>query len=195
MFRFCAEIQSLMREREFPVEVKPGPERVSREYGRGHVIIIERDREAGDSVFAPPNANSIGTTTIAKMLRISTQSAKATIYVRSSLPGAHEGNHVEECDKVRDGLFCALYRWGVVGKTGDVPITGARFIDQDKIPELERWPGVIYEVKFRYGRGIFDRNYSGDGRPTGKATGVSNVTHAYLTGGDPDAEPETGCGG
>jgi len=186
LFRFCADIQALMTAKGFPVQVKHGPERVSREYGRGHVIVIENDPEKGDTI-----EGALGLRQNPQKVRARYVGAKATIYARSSVASAHQGNHEEEAYRLLDGLVCAMYKWGSEGKVGDLPISKAGFVTQEKIPDIERWPGAVYEIRFMVGQGIHDRTYAGEASPTGKATGVQNNTQAHLLSGD----SETGCGG
>lgn len=193
IYEFSKDVQGFLAEKKYPVRVVFGPERITRErYSFGHAIVIEHDPDAGDQVSAPPAA-----VRNPRLVRKRVLGAKATIYARSSLPNAHRGDHERECEKIVDALIAAFYRWGAEGKVGDLPITKAGFIKPPEGPEV--WPGVAYEIRFGLPRGVYDREYVGEqnagaAQPTGGPTSVQNQTQARLEGGDPEADPDLGCG-
>lgn len=182
-------VQALLAAQKYPVHVRFGPERITRDkYREGHAIVIEHDTDAGDSVVAPR-----GLRENPRRVRVRALGAKATVYARSSLPNAHRGDHERECEKIVDALIVALYKWGAEGRVGDIPISKAGYIPAAPDgPEV--WPGVVYELRFAVSRGVYDRTYvaeqnPGAAQPTGTPTGVGNTTVASA----PGITPATGC--
>lgn len=189
LYEASKEIQTLLSAQLYPVKVKYGPERVQRgHYPSGHVIVIERARDADDTLSAPKGVNQNP-----RRLYDIALACKATIYARSSLGGAHHGDHEREAEKVRDAFLAALYKWGVGARAGAIAVRGARFSPPaEEGPEC--WPGAVYELRFTVPRGVFDRAYVGEQnagtpRPTGAATGIGNTTIASA----PGVTPATGC--
>jgi hypothetical protein len=195
LYEFHKEIAALLARKGQPAAVRFGPERVSRAKFPGQVIVIEHD-ESGDQLAAPQGISRNPRKVFDRMI-----GAQATIYARSSLPNAHRGDHERECEKIVDAFTVALYSWAVtvVKSPKSAPISGMRYIKPKDVdgseitPEV--WPGVVYEIKFRVARGVYDRTYTaeqnpGAARPVGAATAVQNRTDATAPGYD----PATGCG-
>ncbi len=189
LYECSKQIQTLLSAQLHPVRVKYGPERIKRgHYPSGHVIVVERARDADDTLSAPKGLNQNPRRVFDIAL-----ACKATIYARSSLPGAHDGDHERELEKIRDAFLVALYKWGAGARAGAIAVSGARF----SAPEAEgpeKWPGAVYELRFTIPRGVFDRAHVGEqnagtARPTGTATGVGNTTVASA----PGVTPATGC--
>lgn len=183
------EIQALLSAQSYPVHVKYGPERIKRgQYPSGHVIVLERARDADDTLSAPKGLNQNPRRLFDLML-----ACKATIYARSSLGGAHDGDHEREAEKIRDAFLAALFKWGASARAGAIQVNGARFTAATE-EGPDKWPGAVYELRFTVPRGVFDRAYVGEqnagtARPTGTATGVGNTTVASA----PGVDPATGC--
>jgi hypothetical protein len=189
LYEASKQIQALLSAQLYPVKVKYGPERIKRgHYPSGHVIVLERARDADDTVSAPKGLNQNPRRVYDIAL-----ACKATIYARSSLGGAHDGDHERETEKIRDAFLAALYKWGVGARAGAVQVSGARFTAAAE-EGPEKWPGAVYELRFTVPRGVFDRAYAGEqnagtARPTGTAAGVGNTTVASA----PGVAPATGC--
>lgn len=189
LYEASKDIQALLSAQHYPVKVKYGPERIKRgDYPSGHVIVLERARDADDTLNAPKGLNQNPKRMFDLLL-----ACKATIYARSSLGGAHGGDHERETEKIRDAFLAALYNWGASARAGAIQVSGARFsASAEEGPE--KWPGAVYELRFTVPRGVFDRAYVGEqnagtARPTGAATGVGNATIASA----PGVTPATGC--
>ncbi len=191
LYEAAKAIQTLLSAQLYPVKVKYGPERIKRgAYPSGHVIVVERARDA-DDVLGPPK----GVNQNPRRLFDIALACKATIYARSSLGGAHDGDHERETEKIRDAFLAALAKWHAgarAGTTAGIQVSGARFAAPEEGPE--KWPGAVYELKFTIPRGVYDRAYVGEqnagaARPTGAATGVGNTTVASA----PGVTPATGC--
>lgn len=191
LYEFCKDIRGFLAAKKYPVAVRHGPDRVTREhYPTGHVVVFERDAASGDKL-GPAETRNVGPG-LPPFLRAVTLGSKATIYARSSLPNAHRGDHERECEKIRDAVLCAMYKWGVAGRVGDLPISKMGYVENTDKPEV--WPGLKYEILFGLPRGVYDREYVGEqnagaGGPTGSATGVGNTTVASA----PGVIPATGC--
>lgn len=198
LYEFARDIQGFLTEKSYPVRVvfdtgAQGQAKASAH--RGHVVVFDHDA-AGDTLGPP-----LGAHRNPRLVRARYLGAKATIYAKSSLPGAHRGDHERECEKIVDALIVAFYRWGAEGRVGDLPWSKGSYVAGADAPDnpREKWPGVCYEITFRLPRGVLDRAYvaeqnPGAPHPTGAATGVQNQTQARLEGGDPDADPDLGCG-
>lgn len=192
---FSRDIQSFLTEKHYPVQVSFGYEPIRASAHRGHFVVFEHD-EAGDTLGPP-----LGAHRNPRLVRARYIGVRAEVYARSSLPGAHRGNHETECEKIVDALIAAFYRWGSEGKVGDLPWGSGKYVPGVDAPDggRDKWPGVCYEITFKLPRGVYDRAYvgeqnAGDAQPTGTPTGVQNQTQARLEGGDPEADPDLGCG-
>jgi hypothetical protein len=192
LYEAAKQIQTLLSAQLYPVKVKYGPERIKRgHYPSGHVIVLERARDADDTLGPPKGINQNP-----RRLFDIALACKATIYARSSLGGAHDGDHEREAEKIRDAFLAALAKWYAgarAGTTAGVRFSGGRFKEAtDEGPE--KWPGAVYELRFAVPRGVFDRAYVGEqnagaARPSGAATGIGNTTVASA----PGVDPATGC--
>jgi hypothetical protein len=195
IYEMAQDIRAALLARGYPIELTYGPEAAVREDYHGSLIIIERDRESSDA-FAPPK----GARENAPKRGVRVLAAKATIYAKSSLEGAHVGDHERLCEMLIDALQSAIYNWGVEGRTGGITIASGKYLPASARNLPETWPGVVYELKFGVPRGVSDLRYptagegaSGEARPTGSAAGFRNRTEARLTGAGDD-DPALGCG-
>ncbi len=197
IYEFSKDIQRFLTEQSYPVRVSFGYKQDANRAAahRGHFVVLEHS-DAGDTLGPP-----VGAKRNARLVRARMIGAKAEVYAKSSLPSARREDHERECEKIVDALIAAFYRWGVEGQVGDLPWQGGRYVPGKDAPDSprEKWPGVCYEITFQIPRGVYDRTYvaeqnAGAAQPTGTATGVSNQTRTRLTGGDPDADPDIGCG-
>ena len=171
IYRMTRDLETLLQERKFPVRVAFGPERTTRDASFDSGIVIERDRGASDSFDVAHGQHVNPRRSSSRYL-----ATKATIYARSSLPGAHEGDNEDLCEQYLDALITALRDWSIQAVNAEVQITDDRYSDD---PEFEAWPGVVYELKFRVPRGVSKRDFSGFGRPEGSPAGV--VTTKQIT--------------
>lgn len=193
LYEFCKDIRGFLAAKKYPVAVRHGPERITRETCReGHAVVFERDTDSGDQLTPPAARN--GGPGEPPFLRAVVLGCKATIYARSVLPNAHRGDHERECEKIRDAVICAMYKWGVAGRVGDLPISKMGYVPAKPEEGPEVWPGLRYEIRFGLPRGVYDREYVGEqnagaGGPTGSPAGVGNTTIATA----PGAAPATGC--
>jgi hypothetical protein len=188
IYELSRDLQDMLRARKYPVTVEYGPERTLRDGYPENVILIERDRESGDSV-----ETAHGSQRNPRKMRTRKLGAIATIWARSNLPGARIGDHERACEGLVDALIISLEEWGTEARAGDIPITSARYATAADHNDVETWPGVVYLLRFQVPRGMLRRDYTGEARPESPFTGVSNQTRARLTGAE-DEDPEIGCG-
>lgn len=183
----CDRVRVELAARFFPYAVVYGPERLKRDGFQGG-IIFERDRQAGDEITAPQGWRGAPGPRSPLQCRAR---GRVTIYARSPKPGAHAEHHEVECERVRDGVVCALYR---VCQGAELRIDAARFQRADEWNGLETWPGSAYEIKFSVVSRIRELDYVGRGPDTAD---VAAVALDEITSGDltldlrpPDPPPE-----
>lgn len=198
LYEFARAVQEQVSARHYPARVVFGYEPARRGAYHGHLVVFEHD-EAGDTTGPP-----LGAKRNPRRVRSRYLGCKAEIYVRSSLPAAQRGDHERECEKIVDALHVAF---DALGGRGGIEVKGGKYVAGKDSPDgaqtngtPAKWPGVCYELRFTLARGVYDREYiaeqnPGAPDPTGAATGVQNQTRARLEGGDPDADPDVGCGG
>lgn len=195
IYEMALDLADMLRARRFPVDVRYGPERAPKEHETATaVIVIERDAESTD-VFGPAQ----GPRTNPKRRGVRILAARARIFAKSSLPGAHLGDHERLCEQLADALHCAIYEWGVQGKTGGIQIASSRYLRDKERAEIEAWPGVVYEILFGVPRGVADLTFAGeqargDARPEIAAPGFRNRTDVLLAHAPDGTVPNVGCG-
>lgn len=195
IYEMALDLRDMLHAKRFPVDVRYGPDRAPKANERATAVItIERDTGSTD-VFGPaknpkPNPRPRGVRVLA---------VRARIYAKSSLPGAHIGDHERLCEKLADALHCAIYDWGVQGKTGGIQIASSKYVRDEDRAEIEVWPGVVYEILFGVPRGVAELFYAGekargDARPEIAAPSFRNRTDATLAHAPEDTVPAVGCG-
>jgi hypothetical protein len=195
------DIAETLATRQIPFPVYYGPENTTRDRF-DTAIVFERERGANDLFRAGQGAQRNP-----RKREIRELAAQVTIYARSSLGGAHIGDHERLCEQLADAVIIALEEWGTASRAGHIPITEAKYLSaadlatEQDAPDarVDVWPGVVYRIKFRVPRGMRVETYTseaapGEAEPTGAAVGVTNQTQVRLQGGDPEADPELGCG-
>jgi hypothetical protein len=187
IYEMVQNLSDLLSARGYPVPVLYGPERMIR-HAFDPAIIFERDREGTDEIRAVQ-----GQQANARRKAVRDLAVRATIYAKSNVDGAHIGDHERACEALVDAVIVALYDWAVEAKAGAINYTEARYLSAADLDEIETFPGVVYALRFRVPRGVFALTYSGDARPTGSPTAVSNQTQARISGRE-DEDPAIGCG-
>jgi hypothetical protein len=199
IYEMALDLRDMLHAKRFPVDVRYGPDRAPKKNERASAVItIERDTESND-VYGPaqgPRQNP-------RIRGVRVLAARAKIYAKSSLPGAHIGDHERFCEQLADALLVAIYEWGAQAKTGGIQIASARYIREEHRADIEVWPGVVYEILFGVPRGVADLTWPaagekqarGDARPTAGAPGFRNRTDATLAHAPEGTTPAVGCGG
>lgn len=171
------DVTDMIRARGFTVPIVYGPERFGRISRHQSVIVFERDRDKGDGFGAPTgskrNPEYFGVRTIGCLV---------TIIARSPLDGARLADHEELADKWIDAVQCALYRWQSEARS-PISFDAGRFLRRDELEggPLESFDGAVYEMTFAVARGVYDRDWDGEGRLLGLITDVATETTAFTT--------------
>lgn len=197
IYEMHRDITETLRSRKFPFPVYYGPERHKRDRFDTS-IIFERDRGSSDVVEPVKGAQRNP-----RKREVRELAAMATIFAKSTLPGALIGEHERLCEQLVDAVIIALEEWGTATGAGYIPITEAKYLSAAEflaeleapaqISMFEGWPGVVYRLKFRVPRGMRVETFLGEAQPTGAAAGVSNTTNVRLVGQE-DGDPAVGCG-
>lgn len=177
IYELSRSVEALMRERNFPVQVVFGPERDKRPLGQTGVIIVEDNDDGLDDFTAPQGAQRNP-----RKIAMWALSAKATIYARSSLPGAHLGDHRRELMRYVQGFIAAVDRWTTAERCS-AQFSGGGMLKREEYGEgFEQYPGAAYVFLFRLPIGVFDFVYTpeadhtpGDAQPTGSPATVTNT--------------------
>lgn len=179
------QLRDKLSDRGVPYPVVYGPERMRQTPSTTSHITVMRDRAVGD-VFAGPKSNAQNPNVI-QSLQIG---AKCRIYAHSTKSGANVWDHERLADAVLDQVVLAL-RDIVTPRKNFWTLKTARMVTPAEAgePDLERWPGVIYELKFSVHRAVLDIDYAGESadEATMGGSGISAVDAALDTSDSPDA--------
>lgn len=188
IYELSQDLQTKLAARKFPTVIEYGPRFAAIEDWRDHLVVVERDRENADQLEPGNGFNENPRRVCNRGLAV-----RATIYAKSTLDGSRINEHEYECEQIVDGLITALTQWGTEqnARLGGIAasIQEARYLRKEELPQsAETWPGVVYLLRFRVSRGVYVRDYLGQARPTGAATGVENTL--FVERGD-GSDPET----
>lgn len=189
IYQFARALSGLLAAQKFPIRVEYGPEFNRRSAHEENLVVVERDREQGDLFSAPRGAQRNP-----KKLATRAYGAKATIWIRSNLPGARLAEHEEACEQAVDAFFCGLYHWTKTTRHEASPtIVEARYIKAEEadVASAQTWPGVVYLFRFRVFAGVADLSYKGEGLPTGTLAARTSVIHVRRKADDPPEIVET----
>lgn len=183
-------LRERLETRKFPFPVLYGPEQHKRE-SFDTTIVLERD-EANNDTFGPAqgfvrNPRKHYTRKLAVL---------ATIYAKSSLPQAMVGDHERLAEQLVDALSVSIDEWCSEAKAGEPEFTESRYLRRDELGELETWPGRVYVLRFKIGRGVMARNYLGEGEPTASLADksqIKNRTDVSRAAAPAGELPVTGC--
>lgn len=150
-------------------------------------IVIERDRDSTDELAAPTgggrNPPKIATRYV---------NATATIWAKSNLDGARVGDHERLCEQFVDAVTAAVHVLVSARQHRAPTFTESRML---KTPPAgvtpSVWPGVVYVIRWRVPRGVYDVDFNGDGLPTGSPTATSNSVEIRRNASDPPETVET----
>jgi hypothetical protein len=181
-----------LRGRKYPFRVRYAPERTERTK-HDPVILIMRDTDTSEKI-----ETAHGTQKNGRKYRTRRIPVKIKVYAKSSLDGARLEEHEELADYLVDALVTALEIWSTAERGGGIEfgemafLTPAEVVTADGAPE--GWPGVVYLMRFTIGRGVVERDYLKQVRPTGTINGASSTvevrqTNEDGTAGDPAIQP------
>lgn len=166
IYSMSRDLETLLRTRQFPVSVSYGPERSERIGHNETVVVVERDREAGDSTEPPRGQERNARRVFARRLGV-----RVRVYARSSLDGARVSEHEHWCDQIVDAIHCSLYEWSATVRSA-VEFGSGRYLSSDDLGGVEVFSGVVYELQLSVLRGVYDAAFAGESMPgTARATG------------------------
>lgn len=187
IYEIFRELESNLMSRGYPFPLEYGPEAKRKKPPFDTRIVLDHDREGGDAISGPRSQVSLATPAgRSRKLLDRAVGCVVRVYAKSSAHGARVQDHERLAEKLVDAVLAGL-RTVIQARATLWRVTSAGFVTKEalEVPELEKWPGVVYEIKFSVDRGVFDLKWDGEGAPTGSITEVANSTQ--ISG-------ETACG-
>ena len=174
-------VDTIMQARSYPVRVVYGPERLKRGTPTDSVIVVERDRDAGDQ-FQPTQGVRVNTRRVATRML----GARATIWAKTNLAGARVNEHEAYCEQLVDAFYVAVHEW-MQAATGVATfgVSEAKYLAAHELADVEAWTGVVYSLRWRVPRGVYSTDYHGLGLPTGEATATTGEVLVRRNADDP----------
>jgi hypothetical protein len=187
-FELMRDCEAMLQAQKFPFPFYYVPARTRVDQTGPTQIHFMRSRQATDLIASPQ-----GQQKNARRLYTRKLSVDVLVYAASTLPAAMLQEHEGLCDQIVDALVCAVDTWCTGGIAGEPEYVEMRYLDNDELQELEQWPGVVYLLRFRIGRGVTAKTFLGEAKPTGSAATVKNTSAISLasTSGE---NPEEACG-
>lgn len=146
------QLATALQARGCPVPVVYGPERPSDAALNKPRIVLQYDREKGDSHSGPRSQ-----TVNPRQVFTRTKGCVCRIFAQSTLEGAGVWNHERDADQIADHVQICLASILPRRNTLWLP-TGGKFLNKQELQmlDLEAWPGVVYEFAFQFDRGVLD---------------------------------------
>lgn len=193
LYEISKELGTVLQSKGVPFPVIYGPERVVPLTMAPQRIVLERDRQGGDSLgpVRVPGGNP-------RLRGVRAIGAIIRVYAKSSLAGAAVHDHERLADQAVDKIFVALDNILRGARKTLWVVQSSKLLDADELSMqgLETWPGVVYEIRFSVDRGVLDTTWKGEARPEvllgpgGVALG--NTTKVGVVG-MPAIETSCGC--
>jgi hypothetical protein len=172
--------------------VRYAPERTERSQHHP-VILMSRDTDTSEKV-----GTAQGTQKNGRKMRTRRLPVKLKIYAKSSLEGARIEDHEELADYLVDAVVTALEIWSTSERGGGIEYGEMSFMTPDELlasgdltmsagGKPEGWPGVVYLMRFTIGRGVIERDYLKQVRPTATINGVGSTVEVRQV--NEDGEP------
>lgn len=155
LYEIHKEIGAELAAKGVPFPVVYGPERGAQRAVSTR-IVIERDRQAGDT-FGPPKK----ATKNPPMVGIRSVGCVCRILAASTLSGPGVHDHERVADQIVDKLTIALHK--VIRRRNTlyaIQAAGLMSADELQLNGLEQWAGVVYQIKFTVDRGVFDTTFA-----------------------------------
>ncbi len=188
----CKWLGAHLRSRKCPFKVRYAPERTDRG-NYDPAILVMRDRETSEKI-----ETAHGTQKNGRKMRTRRIPVKIKVFAKSSLDGARLEEHEELADYLVDMLVTALETWSTSERGGGIEYGEMAFMTADEVADetrsedkAEGWPGVVFVMRFTIGRGVVERDYLKQVRPTAALTGIGTSVEVRQTNedGEPD-DPE-----
>lgn len=188
IYEIARAVEVRLRAKKFPLHVTyESSERIQAGIQDNRITFM-RDRDQGDTFAAPTGAPQNPRKKADREV-----GGRALVWIRSALPGAMLGDHERECDAVVDALFCALFEAArVVCHVGLLAIGETRYLSSKDLVDLgvavsvtDSWPGVVYSLRFKAPRGVYDVDYAGNGLPEITLHGITGEIRIRRNADDP----------
>lgn len=184
IYEVSRELGLRLKARKYPFRVHYGPERTNRESNASPVILVCRDRADGEDIQP-----AVGQQANGRKIATRLQGVEIKIYAQSSLPHATLQEHEELADYLVDAVLVSLYEIAAAEKMGTLEFTEARFMYSNELVtekgEPEHWPGVVFLLRLKIGRGVLKRDYLKQIRPAAAPTGAGTDVEVRLKSDDP----------
>ena len=157
IYNIAKKLQDAIKAKGCPLRVVYGPEFPAPVAQTDSHIVMSMDRQAGDK-FNPTRSQHLNP----RVFHVRAVGAVIRIYACSPLAGAAVQDHERMANAVVDVIACALR---VIAAASRMPInyTAAGFMTAEALQQtkLDRWAGVVYEIKFTVDRAVQDTTYQG----------------------------------
>jgi hypothetical protein len=187
-YEVSREVGQKLAALKYPFPVVYARERTSRA-NADPVILFMRDRVNGETITAPKGQQGNPRKVLDRYSGV-----EIRIYACAALDGATRQEHEELADYLTDAVLCALEETATESKLGELEYTEARFMYPEELVtekgEPEHWPGEVFLLRLKIGRGVFRRDYKRQGRPVGSFTGASGEVEVRRENSDdPEVVP------
>lgn len=183
-YEVARELGAKLKAGKYPFRVLYAPERTDRANTADPVILVRRDRDNGEDIRPPIGQQKNGRRVLDRY-----QGIEIKVYARSSLSGAMPQDHEELADYLVDAVLVALAEITTEEKMTAPEYTEARFMYPEEVVtekgEPEHWPGVVFLLRLKIGRGVIKRDYLKQVRPVAAPTGVGTTVEVRLKQDDP----------
>lgn len=196
IYRMMQDMQARFTTRKFPVRFYFAPERTDRELF-DTAIVMGRDTGKTDAIS--PAVGSKGPAE--QMLGVRELASFAKIYANSSLIGAMSHDHEDFCEVLVDALAIEIIRWAKEHQRPAPTFVECRYLTPVELKAeaenatgapAEVINGVVYLMRFRVARGMFDRDYNGEGALTNAPAGVGGKLIVSRAGSGNEIVPMPG---
>lgn len=171
LYSIGRDLESALAAKAVPFKVFYGPERAEPTTVVRERIVIERDRQGGDTFVARRSQS-----TNPKRPADRQVGARLRIFAQATSAGSMQHEHERRVDAVADRVFVALD--GIIrgARRTSWRIESAKLLSADELQMrgLETWPGAVYEIVFSVDRGVFDTAW--DGSAADEVTVGTDVT-------------------
>jgi hypothetical protein len=187
IYEMSRDIAGMLAAQKFPFEVRYLPERTMIEQTAPTQIHFSRCRLASDMIGSPSGQQRNPRKLYTRKLAVD-----VLVFASSTHPGAMIQEHEDLCDQIVDALTCRIDEWCTGARAGEPEYVEMRYLTVEELQGLEGWPGVVYLLRFRIGRGVTVRTFLGEAKPTGSAASFTNTSEVTLAGSE--ELPEEACG-
>lgn len=188
IYEISRAVDARLRSKKFPVHVTYERSELIQAGIQDQRVTMMRDTDQGDSFAAPIGAHQNPRKRADRQV-----GGRALLWVRSSLPGAMIGDHERLCDTLVDATFCALLEAArVVCRVGSLTVGECKYLSPKELVDLgvaasvtDSWSGVVYSMRFKAPRGVYDVDYAGNGLPETTLNGITGEVRIRRNADDP----------